>query len=115
MKKEYSLHTNVLEFAINTKSLVDELNNKKEFLLSNQLFRAASSIGANVFEAKYAESKNDLIHKYKIALKEANECVFWFKLIQGINILEESEIYPLYQKCTILIKILTKCINNLKN
>ncbi|MFN9321652.1 MAG: four helix bundle protein, partial [Chitinophagales bacterium] len=46
---------------------------KKEYILTRQLMKSGTSIGANIREAKYAESKNDFIHKYKISLKEANE------------------------------------------
>lgn len=57
-----------------------KLNEQKEFIISNQLFRSATSIGANIFEAQNAESRADFIHKMKIAAKESKESEYWLLL-----------------------------------
>ncbi len=55
---------------------------KKEFILSKQLLKSGTSIGANIFEASSAESKNDFVHKLSISLKEARETEYWLRLLQ---------------------------------
>jgi four helix bundle protein len=54
---------------------------EKKLVISNQLLKSGTSIGANVFEAQYAESRIDFIHKMKIAQKEANETLYWLLLL----------------------------------
>jgi len=61
------------------------LISKKEFDIARQLKRSATSIGANVFEAQYPESKLDFIHKMKIASKEASETLYWLSLCERIS------------------------------
>lgn len=58
---------------------------RKERRMSDQVFRSATSIGANIFEAKYAESPSDYIHKLSISQKEANETIFWLRLLRNTN------------------------------
>ncbi len=69
-----------LDFAATIISFCDLLKEKKMFEISNQLIRSASSIGANIYEAEYAESPSDLLHKLKISEKEASETQFWLEL-----------------------------------
>jgi four helix bundle protein len=57
---------------------------KRKFIISNQLLKAGTSIGANIFEAQYAESRIDFIHKMKIAQKEANETLYWLILCENL-------------------------------
>lgn len=64
------------ELALSTIAICDDLNSNKDFVLSKQLFRYGTSIGVQVRESKYAESKKDFIHKLKIGLKEAEECEY---------------------------------------
>jgi four helix bundle protein len=65
-----------MEFPIQIIRYSELLINKNKFIVSNQLLKSGTSIGANVFEAQYAESRSDFIHKMKIALKEANETLY---------------------------------------
>ena len=74
-----------LEFSVEIINYCDLLNSKRKFLLSNQLLKSGTSIGANVFEAQHSESRLDFIHKMKIALKEANETFYWLTLCQKIE------------------------------
>jgi four helix bundle protein len=73
-----------LAFAIDTIKYYRVLIRKKEFDIARQLKRSATSIGANVFEAQYAESKLDFIHKMKIASKEASETFYWLSICERI-------------------------------
>ncbi|HNY01387.1 MAG TPA: four helix bundle protein [Bacteroidales bacterium] len=68
------------EFALEIISYCDLLENNKKFVLSNQLMKSGTSIGANIREAQHAESKTDFIHKMKIAAKEAAETNYWLIL-----------------------------------
>lgn len=75
-------------------------DNRKEYVISNQILKSGTSIGANISEAKFSESNKDFIHKFKIALKEANETSYWLDLLKDdfINDKEyESLIKDLYE------------------
>lgn len=63
---------------------------KKEYVLSKQLLRAGTAIGAMVREAEHAESRADFIHKMSVALKEANETEYWLELLQQSGYLDEN-------------------------
>ena len=86
---------------------------KKEFVLSKQLLRSGTSIGALVRESEHAESKSDFIHKMKIAAKEADETEYWLSLldrIQSSNICKE-----LLYECLSISKVLSKIISSSRN
>jgi len=100
------LHT--FEFSLRIISYSEELTNQKKYILSNQLLRSATSIGANCKEAQNAESKADFIHKLKVAMKEADETEYWLFLCDA---------HPNYPDCTNhlndlsgIIKLLNKII-----
>lgn len=69
-----------ISFAVEVIKYCDFLSERKKFIISNQLMKCGTSIGANVFEAQYSESRLDFIHKMKIAQKEANETLYWLIL-----------------------------------
>ncbi len=71
-----------IEFSVAVIKYCDDLQNRKKYVIANQLLRAATSIGANVFEAQNAESKADFVHKMKIAAKEASETLYWLVLCE---------------------------------
>jgi len=71
-----------LSFAINSISIYKKLVKEKEFVISKQFLKASTSIGANVSESIYAQSKPDFIHKLSIALKEARETEYWLILLK---------------------------------
>jgi four helix bundle protein len=84
------------------------LNDKRKPIISNQLLKSGTSIGANVFEAQYAESRLDFIHKMKIALKEANETLYWLILcgkMEGLAVQQET-LDELNEMMAILSKII---------
>jgi four helix bundle protein len=80
--------------------------------LAHQLFRSATSIGANAKEAQNAESKADFVHKLKIALKEADETEYWLFLCENLDDCKSPGI--LIEKLSIILKILTKIISTSK-
>lgn len=82
----------------------------KEYVLSKQLLRAGTSIGANVAEANQGQSKADFVHKLGIALKEAVETEYWLNLLLDSNYLTESQAQSLLKDCRDLIRILTSSI-----
>lgn len=100
------------DFALDIIDFTENLNSKKKFNLSNQLFRSGTSIGANVKEAQNAESKLDFIHKFKIAAKEIEETEFWLLLCK------ESKHYPdsseLLEKLISISKVVNKIIGSSK-
>jgi four helix bundle protein len=76
-----------LEFSSKILNLYSFLTWKNEFIISKQLLRSGTSIGANITESKFASSKKDFLHKITIALKEANETFYW------INLLDKTKMF----------------------
>ena len=104
-----------INFSILIINYCDLLNDKKKFIISNQLLKSGTSIGANVFEAQYAESRLDFIHKMKIALKEANETLYWLRLcekMEDLTVAEEA-LNDLNEIMAILSKIIITSKKNL--
>ena len=96
------------EFAVRIVNLYKYLTNEqKEYVLSKQLLRCGTSIGANVSEAQRGQSKADFISKMSIALKEANETLYWLKLLYKTDYLNKSQFTSLNNDITELISILT--------
>ena len=83
---------------------------KKEFILSKQLLRSGTSIGANVVESQQAQSRADFISKLGIALKEAAETNYWLRLLQATDYLSESEFSSILKDCREVEKMLTSII-----
>ena len=73
------------EFAVVIVNLVDSITTPKSSYMTDQLARAGTSVGANIHEAQYAQSKKDFIAKFEIALKESNETSYWLKLMYETN------------------------------
>ena len=87
---------------------------KKEFILSKQLLKAGTSIGANVAEAQQAQSKADFISKISIALKEATETKYWIKLLRATDYLTQEETESILKDCVENEKILTSILKSSK-
>ena len=79
--KENKLAELSMEFAVDIINLVKQLKENREAIISNQIGRSGTSIGANIYEAQYAQGKKDFISKLEIALKESNETSYWLKLM----------------------------------
>ncbi len=103
------------DFAVRIVYLSKYLNENKEFTLSKQILRSGTSIGANIAESRYAQSKADFISKHSIALKEASETSYWLDLLYETNYITEKQYQSMNNVCTELIKILTAIINKSKN
>ena len=89
-------------------------DNRKEFVLSKQILRSGTSIGANIRESEHGQSKADFIHKTSIALKEANETDYWLELLYQSGYLDEAIYKSLKQDCEELLKILTAIVKSSK-
>jgi four helix bundle protein len=87
---------------------------KHEYVLSKQLLRSGTAIGALVREAEQAESKADFIHKLSIALKEANETDYWIELLSETKYLKESEYKTIKEDALELIRLLVSIIKSSK-
>ena len=87
---------------------------KSEFIMSKQLLRCGTSIGANARESKNAQSRMDFLNKLNIALKEADETEYWLDLLHETNYLDDKQYTSLNDDCIELIKILTASIKKLK-
>ncbi len=94
------------------KSIIGE---KKEFVLSRQLLRFGTSIGAMVRESEQAESRADFIHKLSIALKEANETDYWLDLLKETNYISSLEYNELNEDLGEILKLLTSIIKTSKS
>ncbi|MFC5682547.1 four helix bundle protein [Flavobacterium sp. MAHUQ-51] len=115
MEKKNIIKDKSFTFAIEIVSLYKVLIEKKEFVLSKQMLRSDTSIGANIREAEHAQSKLDFIHKLSISLKEANEPEYWLDLLYKTNYITESEYQNIKIKIVEILKILTSIINTSKN
>jgi four helix bundle protein len=83
---------------------------KKEYILSKQLLRSGTSVGANIREAQNAESKPDFIHKLGIAQKECDETIYWLELLKETNYLKHNEFENISNEATELLKMLRSAI-----
>ncbi|MBQ8834946.1 MAG: four helix bundle protein [Oscillospiraceae bacterium] len=115
------MENNVIEeksfrFAVRIVYLYRHLcGNKKEFTLSKQLLRAGSSIGANVAEAKQAQSRADFLSKLNIALKETTETKYWLRLMNATELLSQTEYDSIIGDCVEIEKILVSIVKTIKN
>ena len=111
---ESKLRTQSMDFAVSIMNLVKSLKDKRESIISNQIGRSGTSIGANIREAQYAHGRADFIAKLKIALKEANETGYWLELLCRTNYITEAEYKALDAACTSIRVMLISSINTAK-
>jgi len=107
--KENLIEKLCFNFSITVIEYSEKLEKRKKWVFANQILRSGTSIGANVSEAQFAESKKDFIHKLKIASKEAHETYYW------LGLCEQAENYPsigpMKEDLLVIKKILTKIIS----
>jgi|TARA_Y100000031_G_scaffold157065_1_gene215611 four helix bundle protein len=115
MKKTNPLQVKSFKFALNIIEIYKQLIKEKEFVMSKQLLRSGTSIGANIEEALQAQSKKDFIHKLSIALKEAQETGYWIKLLKESSILDKEKATDLFIQAKELMKMLTAIIKTSKS
>lgn len=87
---------------------------KKEFILSKQLLRSGTAIGAMVRESKFAQSRLDFINKLSIGLKEANETLYWLDLLHDSGYIESGVYGSIYSDCNELVSILSSTVKTTK-
>jgi len=103
------------EFAIRIVKAYKFLSSEqKEFVLSKQVLRSGTAVGALVRESEHAESKADFIHKMSIALKEANETEYWLLLLHDTDYLEKKSFESIVSDCQEIIRILISIIKTAK-
>jgi four helix bundle protein len=98
------------EFALRIIELYRMLVSANEYVLSKQLLKAGTSIGANVEEAIAGQSRADFLSKMSIASKEARESKYWLRLIRDSKLLDESSVNPLLSESSEIIRILTSIV-----
>ncbi|MBP3647622.1 MAG: four helix bundle protein [Clostridia bacterium] len=103
-----------MDFAVSIISLVKKLKENRESVISNQIGRSGTSIGANIREAQYAHGKADFVAKLQIALKEANETGYWLELLSRTGYITETEFRSLSDTCASLRVMLIASIRTAK-
>ena len=110
-----AIETKSFQFSVRVVKLCRHLREeKKEYILSKQLLRSGTSIGANIVEAQQAQSRPDFISKLCIALKEASETNYWLRLLRATDYLSEKEFSSIHIDCKELEKLLTSIIKTTK-
>ncbi len=103
-------------FAIDVINLCKDIKIKsKESVLTNQLLRSATSIGANIYEAQYAQGKKDFISKLEIALKECHETEYWIDIMYETNYIPEDVYKTISNSCGSLRRMLIASVTTIKN
>ena len=88
---------------------------KKEYVMSNQLYRSGTSIGANIHESIFAQSRADFVSKLRIALKEAGETSYWIRLLHRTGYMDDKMYNSVLNDCDELIRLLIASINTANN
>jgi len=110
------LERRCFEFAVAIVKLADELVQKrKEWIVSRQLTKSGTSIGANYREAQYAQTKPDFMTKVNISLKEAGETSYWLDLLAATGYASEDVVRPLKDECEILIASFVRILKTAKS
>ena len=104
-----------VDFAVSIINLVKSLKAKHETIISNQIGRSGTSIGANIREAQYAHGTADFVAKLQIALKEANETGYWLELLYKTDYTTEAEYKEFDSTCTSIRVMLISSINTVKS
>ncbi len=113
--KENIIKNKSFNFAIRVVRLYQFLvTDKKEFVLSKQLLRSGTSIGAMIREAEHAESKPDFIHKMAIAQKEINESLYWLELLTKTDYITTKQFTSIEKDAVEILKLLTSIIKTTK-
>ena len=100
------------DFSVEIINLCKEIReSKKEYILTNQLLRSATSIGANIHESKYAQSTADFVSKMKIALKECFETEYWLELLNRSEYISNTDYKVLQNTCGTIRRMLISSIN----
>ena len=108
--KENKLAELSMDFSVDVINLIKYLKSNHESIISNQIGRSGTSIGANIHEAQYAQGKKDFVSKLEIALKEASETGYWLELLFRTKYIDEQTFKTLSDKCTsIRVMLIASC------
>ncbi len=114
--KNNIVKTKSFNFSIRIVKLFQYLQtDKKEFILSKQLLRSGTSVGALIRESEHSESKADFIHKLSIAQKEMNETLYWLELLKHTDYLTQEQFDSINNDATEVIKLITSIIKTTKS
>lgn len=113
--RENIVKTKSFAFAVRIVKLYQYLClDKKEFVLSKQLLRSGTSVGAMIREAEHSESKADFIHKMAISQKEINETIYWLELLKETDYLTAEQFESINSEAVEIIKLITTIIKSIK-
>jgi len=103
-------------FALRVVAMVGEMpSNTSGFVLGKQVLRSGTSVGANYREACRASTRKQFLYSLEIALREADETLYWIELIMEANIFRQSQLQPLWSECNELVSILNAAVKSTKN
>jgi four helix bundle protein len=113
--KPFDIKDRSFEFALDCLKYFKTISHEhKEFILTKQLSRSATSVGANIREAQNSNSKKDFIYKFTIAQKECSESIYWIELLKAFLELSSDETYRLLKEANELLRILSSIVLNTK-
>jgi four helix bundle protein len=116
MKADNQVLVDSKAFALRIIRLYNYLKEEKQvYVLSKQILRSGTSVGANIRESVNAQSRMDFINKLNIALKEANETEYWLELLHESNVIDDKQFESIYNDCGKLVATLTKIIKTTKS
>jgi four helix bundle protein len=114
--KDSILRQKTFAFAVKIVRLVQRLQSeKKEYVLSRQILKSGTSIGANDHEAEFAQSKDDFVSKMSISLKETNETAFFLRLLHATDYIEDKEFTELFNDCGEIKAMLISSVKTAKS
>lgn len=114
MKERGPIYHKSKEFALMAIKLCRWLQSQGEYIISQQLFRSATSVGANYREGLGSESENDFIHKISVSIKETHESQYWLELLVDGDYISREQFEELYTISDELIRMMTSSILTLK-
>ena len=116
MAKDKDIVDRTFQFATTLLGLANKFNNNASArVISSQMVRSGTSIGANVEESQAAESRADFVHKYSLALKEARETRYWLKLVGASNMVRREDLVSLTKESDEICRIIAQIIINAKS
>ena len=114
MKENNVVMEKAMAFAIRVVNLYKLLCDRREYVLSKQLLRSGTAIGALLKESEHAQSRADFVSKLSIALKEANESDYWIELLYKTDYLSEKEFRSMIKDCEDLLKLLASIVKTIR-
>ena len=113
--KENVVMSKAMAFAIRIVNLHKGLLGRKEFVLSKQLLRSGTAVGALLKESEHAQSRADFVSKMSIALKETNESAYWLELLYRTDYLDQKEFRSIMEDCEELLKLLASIVKTIRS